>query len=883
MDLLAAGPDGTAPVFGQAFEGDESRALLWVNGEAYYEWTFSIQNSGLYYIEVEYALAGEKTSNVQRTLRLDGEIPFTDASGILFHGLYQEEGDVTVNAAGDEVRPRLTAVRAYTAYKLESPRALYVDPFRFLLDEGEHTLRLDYVEGGMAIRSLTLIPVKEQLPYAALREKYQASPYMGEQVTLQAEEAGMRNDEVLRREYNSDPTCEPFKFGYRVLNVIGDARFKQGGQTITWEIDVPETGLYKIGMRVLQNWNDGLPAVRRITIDGEVPFREMAAYHFPYDANWQTVSLQDENGEDYLFYLEKGLHTLGMTVVLGYAGEAVLKLEDTVSRMMQFYREIKMVTGPKPDVYYDYQFERVVPDLDDKLSAIESGLTDVMETLQTVARKNTSMGSNFERARDIVRAMRADPYQIARRLDSLYDTATDIGTWITQLSEQPLTLDTIMLAAPSKSYEVKKAGLFDSVKAFAMSFILSFIKDYDSVGSTGAGGQTLEVWVSRNAEWAEVMKDQAEEQFTPQENISLKINVVPAGQLNTGVNVLLLSVISGTAPDVIVGVDQNTPVEFAIRNAVVDLRGFDGFEEVCSRFYPAAFTPVTYGNGIYALPETMDFMILLYRTDIFQELNLQVPRTWNDMYTKVLPVLKQNNMDFFFASGLNLFMFQQGADFYTEDGRYAAVDSEASYRAFSQWTSLYTDYDIPVTANFFNRFRSGEIPLGITGFSDYILLKSAAPELYGKWKAASVPIQEETGETGKATGKIAATYLSILESSEKKEAAWKLLDWWTSTQAQSTYARTVESMFGVEGRYASANKEAFELLPWGEDLPVIRSALENAQERRAVLGGYYTERHVVNAQNRVIIDGMKPRDSLRIMKKDIDRELLSKRKEFGLE
>lgn len=133
--------------------------------------------------------------------------------------------------------------------------------------------------------------------------------------------------------------------------------------------------------------------------------------------------------------------------------------------------------------------------------------------------------------------------------------------------------------------------------------------------------------VGRGTEWGEILKELADEDFTPKTGIVVNLHVLPSGQLATGsVNTILLSVTSGTAPDVALSVDYNLPGEFAFREAVVDLTQFDDFEEVASQFYESSLVPYTYRGGVYALPETMDFTVMIYRQDVMRELGIDLPK-----------------------------------------------------------------------------------------------------------------------------------------------------------------------------------------------------------------------------------------------------------------
>src|SRR5690606_2539347 len=87
------------------------------------------------------------------------------------------------------------------------------------------------------------------------------------------------------------------------------------------------------------------------------------------------------------------------------------------------------------------------------------------------------------------------------------------------------------------------------------------------------------------------------------------------------------------------------PVNFATRNAVVDLTEFSDFQDVLERFYESALVPYQFDGGIFALPETQSFPMLFYRIDVMEELGLRVPQTWDDVFD-ILPVIQKNHMEF---------------------------------------------------------------------------------------------------------------------------------------------------------------------------------------------------------------------------------------------
>src|SRR5690606_3858256 len=149
--------------------------------------------------------------------------------------------------------------------------------------------------------------------------------------------------------------------------------------------------------------------------------------------------------------------------------------------------------------------------------------------------------------------------------------------------------------------------------------------------------------------------------------------------------------------------------------------------EIKNRFLPGIMIPFEFKGGYYGLPETMDFSALYYRKDILEEYDLEIPETWDDVYTKILPTLKKNGMDFYYASGFHPFLMQNQGSYYKDNNKLSNLDSPEAYTAFEQFTNLYRIYDVPVSADFYNRFRTGQMPMGIGNFDVYIKLSSAAP------------------------------------------------------------------------------------------------------------------------------------------------------------
>ena len=190
---------------------------------------------------------------------------------------------------------------------------------------------------------------------------------------------------------------------------------------------------------------------------------------------------------------------------------------------------------------------------------------------------------------------------------------------------------------------------------------------------------------------------------------------------------------------------------------------------------------------------------------------------------------------------------------------------------------------VPLQANFYNQFRTGDLPIGISDYYRYVQFHTAAPELAGWWRMAPIPgIRRADGTVDRSAG--GAGQVAILfAGSSMRDEGWAFLKWWTSADVQARFGEELEALIGTAARWNTANVEALTSLPWpNQDIAAILEQWEWFKEQSAVPGGYFTDQHVTNAWNRVVLKGLNPRESLEIAVEDIDRELRRKQAEFGM-
>lgn len=876
-------------IAGTVFDWNTSD-LKWV------EFSVDVATKGYYNIEIEYYNPKGSVQTPQRSLNIDGDLVFSESVTVDFGRLWKDSTPVDadhmiLNTVGDQVRPKQEEVYMEQTMRIQDHDGKYSAPLQFALDEGTHTIKLYYQYENIVIKSIKLVAPNEIPTYEEKLAQWKADGAQNANSTIhiEGEAVTYKSDTSLRVDGSSDPAASPsYENGSTRLNVIGGSTWASSNQTLTWNFDAPEAGLYQLTLRAYAKYTDGIPVYRQIRINGEVPFKEFECYEIPF-ADWDCFAFS-ANEEPLLVYLNKGQNTIQMTVKLGEIAEIMNALEKDSNTLSELVTDITKITSTNPDPNFEYQLDKKVPNLEARFQSISDSFAKQIERITNLSEKRPSAINNFEMMKEQFDRILNNTDIIAKNYTDLTDAMANLATWIKSFSSLPMQVDYIEFIPPEQEVKQVKSTIWQKLVASFNAFLVSFVKDYDAVGGIDSDDpdaeQTvvLDVWISRGKEWAQILKQLADEEFYTEHKIAVNMNILPSGQLNASASsVLLLALASGTAPDLALGVASNLPVEYGMRGAIYDLSQFEDFEEISDRFLDGIMIPFYFQDGYYGLPETMDFQCMYYRKDLLSAYDLEVPSTWTDVYSKILPILNNNGMDFYYAGGYNTFLFQSGGEYYTEvDGvTQSAWDSAEAIAGFKQWTDLYTIYDVPVTADFYTRFRSGQIPIGIGGMDVYTKLVSAAPEISGKWGVAVIPgVEQEDGQINRASGGSTSAAV-ILNTCENPEAAWEFLKWYTAAETQVTYANDIKAIIGPEAIWASANVEAFDVLPWDAELEdVIKVYQDWYKDAPNVIGGYIVGRYLENARVAVVVENEPYRPSLEKAVKEINRELTKKNAEF---
>lgn len=870
---------------------------LYIGEQGKVSFEVNIQEAGLYAIKTDVFVENSRGALVERKIKINGEYQHESAENVNFNRIYMDDPESIgkTDYIGNDIRPSQVEEKMWQNEQYIRDKDFYISPMLFYFESGKNTLTFESVSEPITISNLFVTNSSKSKSYKEVYAEYKKSGFTsvenGKPIIIQAEEAKYKSDIVLYPIVDrTTPSTVPYETGLEKLNSIGGYRWQSAGQFLVWEFEVEKDGLYTVYVKSRQNVSRGVISNRAIYIDNAIPFAEFEDYDFPYSKDWKLAALGE--GEPYQIYLKKGRHEIKVEANLGETSEKVKYVQSILEELNTIYTKILTITGSKPDTMRDYYLDDLIPEEIVRLGELADELQSVVDWYQDYSATSSSMVATINTIIRQLEKFVEDPDLIAKNLSYFKTNIGSLGAWLITAQEQPLELDYIALGGTDEIKNLPKANASfgEKLKYNVLKFISSFTSDYSMVGSENVSTdeyKTITVWTTLGRDQAQAMRKIIDSTFTTDKKINVNLELVNGGAL-------LPATVAGIGPDVALNMGEAEPVNYAVRNAVIDLTQFDDYEEVAQRFLPERMVPISFDGKVYALPETQSFNVMFYRKDILSNLGVEIPQTWEDVIS-VTSVLQKSKMSFAVPvsttatpqSGVSTYytlLYQKDGELYNNNGESSALDTEISLDAFRQWTNLYINYDLPKEYNFLDRFRTGEYPLIIGDFGHFNSLVVSAPEIRGLWGFTLIPgTLKEDGTIDRSTP-IGGSNCFILKNSNNYGESWEFLKWWTSAETQLAYANEMESILGASARYATANLEAFERIPWTTDFyNVLKEQMQWGKGIEQVPGSYFTARHLNNAFRKVVISSQEQKDTLFDYVYTINQELTSKREEFGME
>ena len=853
------------------------------------ELELDVAADGIYYMCFDYLADSDTILPVEAQFMIDGDFPFYEMRQQVLESQWSTPQQKSYDSYGNEVVGIPDKVYEWQNKYIMDSTYRYSGPLGIELTKGRHTVTVTLKEGTLLLGDFKLT-AKPQVEAYTGGEKAAGDGF----IEIQAEDFTYRNASSIHATCEYDPNLYPYQAGNRIMNTVDSTSFSEGGQQISYQFTVEKEGNYYLAFHYSQSDKSDFPVFMNIRIDGELPNTEFENCAFDYKKDYNLYTLLDSEENKISVPLSAGQHTISMQISMEPLRNALETIEQIMGKVNDLSLEVTKVAGTNKDKYRDFSLESYIPGIGDTLTQWADELAAVMEEARTYNpdKKKIAAFSSISIAENQLRSLAKKPDELIYRIDELATSTSSVNqhlaNLIDSLNGNDFSLDSIYLYQEDAAKQLPRhKNVFVKAGLGIVRFCTSFGKQ--AYSSSNTNPEHLQVSVNRSRQHLEIMQQMITEEFTPQTGIEVDLSLMPDQTK------LVLANASGDSPDVATGVNYSIPFELGIRGALKDLTQFDDFAEVAGRYTEGLLMPYVIDDSVYAIPETMNFQVLFYRKDILDKLGLEVPDTLEDVEA-MLPDLQMRGLNFYYPTartvGMKTFLdttpiiFQSGGrlyDTYVED---VTITSEEVVEGFTTLTNLFTIYNLPKDVpNFYQHFRNGDYPIGISDFGTYNLISNAAPEIDGSWGVALIPgVKDENGEVMRYSSAGAESTFLFNSTPEREEQAWEFVKWWSSAQVQAEFGQRLQITYGDEYYWNTANCEAFAQLPWdSDDKEVISEQLTWTMEAPRALASYMVERELSDAYNLVVLGAKSAnvREALDDAQKNIKRETLRKLEEFG--
>ncbi len=802
-----------------------------------------------------------------------------------------------IDIKNNELRPVAKQAPKWMTYYLRDSSGSIADNFEFYLQKGENKITLESKNEPMTIASITLYPLEDTLTYEQYSAKYANKPAGQDTIRLEAEFfTAASNITLYPLEDRSNALNSPSDVTRTVLNTVGGDKWQTAGQWIELTFSVKTAGMYDVVSRFKQDVLDGMSVCRAMYIysdglkegddgyyDG-IPFTEAREIMFNYNASWQVNRLNTGTGQTYAVYLAADtVYTVRLEVTLGAMGEVVSEVNDILTNINNDYLNIIKLTGASPDKYQDYGFSDTMPDTMIDMVRQARRLEELATRLTEIAGEKSSNVATLEKIARLLKEMGTDDDDVVKNLSSLKTNIGTLGTFLSDAQTQPLQLDYIQIQPAGADTPRANPNFFQAFAHEMKGFWESFFRDYNSMGALEeTSDESVEVWLASARDQSQVLRNLVNNDFTPTTNIAVDLKLVAGGTL-------LPSILAESGPDVYLGLGHGDVINYAIRSALINIEGFDDFEETTSHFTEAAMMVLGMEDAdeimhYYGLPETQSFPMMFVRLDVLADLDLEVPTTWDELMS-CIPTLQANNMQIGLTTDYKIFLYQKGGDLFADKGMRINLDSQIGLSSFEKMCNLFTMYSFPYQYDASNRFRTGEMPIILGDYTGvYNQLKVFATEIEGKWQF--LPLPGETDADGNINNvSISGVAASVMvKGCTNRDRAWSFMKWYTGENCQVSFANEMVAILGPSAKQATANRDALASLPWTvEEFAQVSAQFENLASVPNYPGSYIIDRYTNFAFLSAFNNNANPSEALLQYISTINKEIERKRQEFNLE
>lgn len=262
------------------------------------------------------------------------------------------------------------------------------------------------------------------------------------------------------------------------------------------------------------------------------------------------------------------------------------------------------------------------------------------------------------------------------------------------------------------------------------------------------------------------------------DDIHVTLETITAGP--DGGYAKMFSAVQAGNPADVAQVGYDAIPEFLVNGAVEDIT--DYVSDSADLFTDWQWQTGVFDDRVYSIPQASGPLGQFYREDIFTELGLEAPTTWDEYY-EAAKVIRASDPDRYIAA----FAFNQapwliglsqqgGGSWFAagEDAWGVSIDDADTLKVADFWQKLIDEDLVKLVADMSSEWnadiQSGNILSWISGSWADAIVRGTAPDTAGAWAVSAVP-QWEAGENVSATWAGGSANIVLKGTKHPEEAA----------------------------------------------------------------------------------------------------------------
>jgi N,N'-diacetylchitobiose transport system substrate-binding protein len=324
------------------------------------------------------------------------------------------------------------------------------------------------------------------------------------------------------------------------------------------------------------------------------------------------------------------------------------------------------------------------------------------------------------------------------------------------------------------------------------------------------------------------------------------------------------SIAGGTTPDV-AETGTTWTAEFADAGALAPIGDFVDDEGLGDDLVEGLVTSGTYDDELYGMPWYAGVRSLVYRSDIFEELGLEAPTSWDEIVAagEAIKAAHPEMMAFAVPGdaefGVYPWVWGAGGEVSEQDGDewVSGLDSAESQEGIQFYTDLALKHGFSSAGattwketDVLDNFSQGNVAMALMGSWTPAAIVEKNAELEGKFAATPIPGKDG----GIAPSVLGGSHLSMFNTAKNPELAWEFIKLMTTGEfaeqwgeqsgyfpgQQSLLAETMESDDPLVAPFATQLVDGGGTVPVTPKFGAVQAKKTTNTAIQAILSGQKT-------------------------------------------